>query len=130
MGDRLWDWTGAYNLYTHCNANYGGYNDIRTISPQMIEFLQLLAYDSGAGANIADVLDSSSSAYNELALVYNPDVKVQQRQGVSDDTRPLRRTGGVRPDVTGRRWPEEQRPWKRVRCRRPGRRAHRRRRPA
>ena len=75
VGDRLWDWTGSYNLYTHCNANYGGYNDIRTISPQMLGFLQLLAYDSGAGATIADVLDSSSSAYNELALVYNPDVK-------------------------------------------------------
>ena len=44
----------------------GGYNDQRTISPQMIEFLQLL--DSGAGASIAEVASSSSSAYN-------PDIK-------------------------------------------------------
>ena len=29
-GDRLFDWTGAYNLYVHCNAAYGGYNDQRT----------------------------------------------------------------------------------------------------
>jgi len=27
-GDRLLDWAGAYNLYTHCNAAYGGYNDV------------------------------------------------------------------------------------------------------
>jgi hypothetical protein len=23
-GDRLIDWNGAYNLFTHCNAAYGG----------------------------------------------------------------------------------------------------------
>ena len=34
-GDRLIDWTGAYNLYTHCNSAYGGYNDIRQFSPAM-----------------------------------------------------------------------------------------------
>ena len=32
-GDRLMDWTGAYNLYTHCPSAYGGYNDIRLFSP-------------------------------------------------------------------------------------------------
>ena len=74
-GDRLWDWSGAYNLYTHCNANYGGYNDQRTVSPQMIAFLELLAYDSGAGFSLADIQDQASSAYDELALVYTKDVK-------------------------------------------------------
>lgn len=28
-GDRLLYWNGAYNLYTHCNAAYGGFNDVR-----------------------------------------------------------------------------------------------------
>jgi len=28
-GDRLIDWNGAFNLYTHCNAAYGGFNDER-----------------------------------------------------------------------------------------------------
>jgi Ca2+-binding RTX toxin-like protein len=74
-GDRLWDWTGAYNLYVHCTPDYGGYNDQRTPSPQMEGFLETLAYDSGVGTTIADVLNASSSAYNELAFVYKPDVK-------------------------------------------------------
>jgi len=33
-GDRLIDWVGAYNLYTSCNAAYGGFNDVRQHSPR------------------------------------------------------------------------------------------------
>ena len=32
-GDRLMDWSGVYNLYTHCNAAYGGFTDVRTPAP-------------------------------------------------------------------------------------------------
>lgn len=70
------DWTGAYNLYTHCSPDYGGYNDVRAISPQMIDFLERLAYATGVGSSIPAVQTSSTSAYRELALVYHKDVKV------------------------------------------------------
>ncbi|MEO6570140.1 MAG: hypothetical protein ABIO83_01190 [Ilumatobacteraceae bacterium] len=74
-GDRMWDWTGNYNLYTHCTPDYGGYNDQRARSPQMEAFIEYLAYDSGVGADLGDVQDGASSAYRELALVYKFDTK-------------------------------------------------------
>jgi hypothetical protein len=74
-GDRLIDWTGAYNLYTHCPAAYGGYNDVRTLSPNMQGFLEKLAFNLGAGKTLADLQTKGTSGYNELALVYNADVK-------------------------------------------------------
>ena len=49
LGDRLIDWTGAYNLYTHCPAAYGGYNDIKLPSPSLQSFLEQLAHALGAG---------------------------------------------------------------------------------
>ena len=75
-GDRLIDWAGVYNLYSHCNAAYGGFNDIRSFAPAMQAFLQEWAAGQGAGrpgatAAAADVLQPGSSAYEELALVYN-----------------------------------------------------------
>lgn len=72
-GDRMWDWTGAFNLFTHCAPDYGGYNNQRARSPQMEAFLELLAYDSGVGAGIEQVQRSDSSAYRELGLVYKQD---------------------------------------------------------
>jgi Ca2+-binding RTX toxin-like protein len=74
-GDRLMDWNGAYNLYTHCNAAYGGFNDVRQHSPAMQSFLQSWAYGVGAGQTAADATTSGTSAFNELALVYNSDNK-------------------------------------------------------
>jgi hypothetical protein len=74
-GDRLMDWNGAYNLYTHCNAAYGGFNDVRQHSPAMQGFLQQWAYGVGAGQGPADVTTPGTSAFNELALVYNKDNK-------------------------------------------------------
>jgi len=74
-GDRLMDWTGAYNLYDHCPAAYGGYNDVRLFSPSLQTFLQQLAYSLGAGTSLADVQTKGTSGFNELALVYNADVK-------------------------------------------------------
>jgi hypothetical protein len=72
-GDRLIDWSGTYNLYTHCNAAYGGYNDIRQWSPDMQSFLQQWAYSLGAGQR-TDVTTAGTSAFDELALVYQSDL--------------------------------------------------------
>ncbi|HEY3556555.1 MAG TPA: calcium-binding protein [Kribbella sp.] len=73
QGDRLLDWNGAYNLYTHCNAAYGGFNDVRQHSPAMQNFLQRLAYGTGVGASLNAVQDPTTSAFRELALVYPND---------------------------------------------------------
>jgi Ca2+-binding RTX toxin-like protein len=85
-GDRLLDWSGAYNLYTHCNAAYGGFNDVREFSPQHQDFLQKLAYALGAGPTMNDVLTSNNSGFRELALVYSKDVK--QNTGKAFPTTP------------------------------------------
>ena len=82
-GDRLLDWTGAYNLYTHCNAAYGGFNDVREFAPQWQEFLRRLAFALGAGPTQADVDGSTKSGYRELALVYTADVKANSGPAVS-----------------------------------------------
>ncbi|TDW87430.1 Ca2+-binding RTX toxin-like protein [Kribbella pratensis] len=76
LGDRMLDWTGAYNLYTHCNAAYGGYNDVRQWSPSMQDFLQRWAGSLGAGQITTDVTTAGTSAYDELALVYQADLQV------------------------------------------------------
>jgi hypothetical protein len=73
LGDRLLDWTGAYNLYTHCSSAYGGYNDVRQFSPDMQSFLQQFAWSSDAGQLLGDVTTSGTSAFDELALVYQLD---------------------------------------------------------
>jgi Ca2+-binding RTX toxin-like protein len=75
-GDRLIDWAGVYNLYSHCNAAYGGFNDVRNFAPAVQGFLQEWAAGQGAGRPgtspaTADAVTSGTSAYEELALVYN-----------------------------------------------------------
>ena len=81
-GDRLIDWSGVYNLYSHCNAAYGGFNDVRIPSPSMEKFVQEWATGLGAGrpastdpSTPADVTVPGTSAYDELALVTNSDGK-------------------------------------------------------
>ena len=69
-GDRLLDWNGAYNLYSHCNSAYGGYNDVRQHSPDWQSFLQMWSYSVGAGQVSGDVSASGTSAFDELALAY------------------------------------------------------------
>ena len=69
-GDRELDWTGAYNLYTHCNSAYGGYNDVRQHSPAMQDFLQQVTFGDGAGQLSTDSATSGTSGFRELALVY------------------------------------------------------------
>jgi len=73
-GDRLIDWTGAYNLYTHCNEAYGGYNDLRLFQPDFVDLLQKLAWGSSAGRSATDVTTAGTSAFRELALVYQSDI--------------------------------------------------------
>ena len=73
FADRLMDWNGGWNLFTRCNASYGDDGDIRQHSPATQNFLQALAYGSGAGATKAEALVSSTSAFRELALVYPGD---------------------------------------------------------
>jgi hypothetical protein len=73
-GDKLLDWNGAFNLFSHCNSAYGGYNDVRQHSPAWQEFLQRWAYSLGAGQQASDAANGSrgvgTSAFVELALVY------------------------------------------------------------
>ena len=69
------DWSGAYNLFTHCHSSYGDDNDVRQISPGMIDSVQKLAFGTGAGTSLADVQNPSSSAYREIAIVFHQDVK-------------------------------------------------------
>jgi Ca2+-binding RTX toxin-like protein len=74
-GDRLIDWNGTYNLFTHCNAAYGGFNDVRQHSPGMQDFLQKLGWASGAGQSAADVTTQGTSAFREIAISYSEDIR-------------------------------------------------------
>ena len=80
-GDKLLDWNGAYNLYTHCNAAYGGWNDVRKVDPNNILGLEKLAYVTGAADNfdnppvLADVQTPGTSAYREAGIVYTQDLQ-------------------------------------------------------
>ncbi|GAB3658904.1 hypothetical protein GCM10027596_15790 [Nocardioides korecus] len=79
-GDRLMDWNGVYNLYSHCNAAYGGFTDVRNHSPAVQSFLQSWADGNGAGrpagsGRAADSATPGTSAYDELALTTTGDAK-------------------------------------------------------
>ncbi|HEY0638118.1 MAG TPA: calcium-binding protein [Pseudonocardiaceae bacterium] len=74
-GDRLMDWNGTYNLFTHCNAAYGGFNDVRQHSPAMRTFLQQLAWASGAGQAASDATTAGTSAFREVAISYSEDIR-------------------------------------------------------
>ena len=73
FGDRLMDWDGNFNLFSRCNSSYGDDGDIRSHSPTMQNFLQTLAYGSGAGATRPEVNTATTSGGRELALVYPGD---------------------------------------------------------
>lgn len=74
-GDKMLDWDGAYNLYSHCNSAYGGYNDVRQHSPAMQDFLQKWGFGVGLGQAVGDITTDGTSAFDELALTYNQDGK-------------------------------------------------------
>ena len=74
-GDRLIDWNGVYNLWSHCNAAYGGFTDVRGHSPAVQELLQAWAYGVGAGQTASDATTPGTSAFDDLALAYTSDFK-------------------------------------------------------
>lgn len=74
-GDRKLDWNGVYNLWNHCNAAYGGFNDVRAHSPGIQDFVQKWAYGLGAGRDLADVTTSGRSGFRELGFVFTGDAK-------------------------------------------------------
>jgi Ca2+-binding RTX toxin-like protein len=71
FGDRLFDWVGAYNIYYLCPATYGAYVNIRDQSPAILAYFEDQARTDGA----LTPATSGTSGFNELALVYKPDVK-------------------------------------------------------
>ena len=103
LGDRLVDWTGAYNLYVHCNSAYGGYTDLRTQSPSMESFLENLAFSLGAGASLADVQSNAIVGVPRAGPRLQARHQGQLGPGVPDDARALRPAGGLRRQLIGRR---------------------------
>ncbi|MFI6174886.1 hypothetical protein ACIA8R_05045 [Nonomuraea sp. NPDC051191] len=53
-GDKMIDWNGGFNLYTHCGPANGGHNIVRQHSPAMLDFLAKVAWGSGAGRAAGD----------------------------------------------------------------------------
>ncbi|TYB57633.1 calcium-binding protein [Nonomuraea sp. PA05] len=53
-GDKMIDWNGNFNLYTHCGPANGGHNIVRQHSPAMLDFLAKVAWGAGAGRSAGD----------------------------------------------------------------------------
>jgi hypothetical protein len=70
-GDRLLDWSGAYNIYYVCPPVYGDWVITRSIAPGILQYLNDLA----AGDGLPQVTTAGSSGFVELGLVYTKDVK-------------------------------------------------------
>ena len=70
-GDRLLDWAGAHNIYYLCPSTYGAYVSIREQSPGILEYLNAMAAADG----LVNVTQKGTAGYDELALVYKPDIK-------------------------------------------------------
>jgi hypothetical protein len=73
-GDRLVDWSGSYNAYYLCPASYGAYVSTRQLSPSLVTYLQQQAEADGA-SDVTVGTRSTGSGFDELALVYQKDVK-------------------------------------------------------
>jgi Ca2+-binding RTX toxin-like protein len=73
-GDRLVDWAGAYNVYYLCPSTYGEYVSTRQLSPSMVTYLQRQAEADGA-TDVAGGPRGADSGFDELALVYQQDIK-------------------------------------------------------
>jgi hypothetical protein len=71
VGDRLIDWTGAYNIYFTCPGAYGEGVATRMLSPDMLLYLREQSEGDGAFQPIT----SNSSGFDELGLVYTGDVR-------------------------------------------------------
>ncbi|MFG1879797.1 hypothetical protein ACGFIV_33690 [Sphaerisporangium sp. NPDC049003] len=62
-GDKMIDWNGNFNLFTHCGPANGGHNIVREHSPAMLDFLAKVVWGSGAGRSLGD-----ASGVRELAI--------------------------------------------------------------
>ncbi|MFI7463510.1 hypothetical protein [Nonomuraea sp. NPDC049646] len=62
-GDKMIDWNGGFNLYTHCGPANGGHNIVRQHSPAMLDFLARVAWGAGAGRTLGD-----ASGVREVAV--------------------------------------------------------------
>ncbi|GGS71573.1 hypothetical protein GCM10010156_33120 [Planobispora rosea] len=65
-GDKMIDWNGSFNLFTHCGPANGGHNIVRQHSPAMRDFLAKVAWGAGAGRSPGD-----ASGQRELAIPAN-----------------------------------------------------------
>ena len=70
-GDRLLDWAGAHNIYYLCPSTYGAYVSIRAEEPGLLDYLNAMATADG----LVSVTQKGTPGYDELALVYKPDIK-------------------------------------------------------
>jgi Ca2+-binding RTX toxin-like protein len=73
-GDRLVDWNGAYNAYYVCPPTFGEHISTRQLSPSLVNFLKALAEHDGA-TTVATGTRTTSSGFDELALVYSQDIQ-------------------------------------------------------
>ncbi len=85
-GDLLIDWTGAFNLYTHCGPAYGGHNVVRSQSPHLEEFLLTLAWWAGAGGSLEELRTPGTSGHAQVALVTGqPDLRENSGPAYQDE---------------------------------------------
>ncbi len=73
VGDRLIDWYDDFNLYTHCDPRATRGAEVKQYSQALLTFVRTLAYGTGLGDSLADVSDTASSAFRELAVVLPTD---------------------------------------------------------
>ena len=71
-GDRLMDWVGAYNVYYVCYGAYGEPVITRSLTPGLINFLQLLAEGDGA----VGTKTSTTSGFRETGMVFSQEGKL------------------------------------------------------
>jgi hypothetical protein len=104
LGDRLLDWSGAYNLYTHCNSAYGGFNDVRQFSPDMQNFLQRWAYGGGRRPDAQRRADTRDVGVRRARSgVPGRQHRARDRAGVPGHARALRQPERVRAVMMSRR---------------------------
>ena len=68
-GDRMMDWSGAFNLYTHCSQDYGGHNILRAHSPAQEEAIHTMALIAGAGGSLDELHTPGTSGFDQIAFV-------------------------------------------------------------
>jgi hypothetical protein len=80
-GDRLMDWAGSFNAYYLCPAVFGERVITRDMSPDLIKFWENMARGDGAQPTTIGEGKSKTadSGFNELAMVYKPDVRLNQK---------------------------------------------------